>query len=195
MFRSFIKGCYSLWVTLILLSVINGNFPANAHAAASQFHEVFTSGEFRVLAEGKFNYPKGIVIDNKGNLYVADTSNHRVQKFDSSGNYLMQWGSKGDGDGEFYNPNGIAVDNDGNVYVTDTYNKRIQKFNSSGDYITQWGDHGFRDGQFESPNGIVVDNNGNVYVADASNHRIQKFDSSGKYLMQWGTQSSLSTSN
>ena len=63
-----------------------------------------------------------------GLIIVAGGDNDRIQKFDSSGNYLAQWGSPGSGDGEFSNASDIAVDAAGNVYVVDTINNRIQKF-------------------------------------------------------------------
>ena len=61
---------------------------------------------------------------------MADQTNDRVQKFDSSGNFITKWGSKGTGDGEFRSVHGIAIDSSGNVYVTDTINDSIQKFTS-----------------------------------------------------------------
>ena len=69
-------------------------------------------------------------MDSSGNVYVSDRYNHRIQKFDSSGNFLLKWGSFGTGDGQFARPRGNAVDSSGNVYVVDAYNHRIQKFTS-----------------------------------------------------------------
>ncbi len=92
--------------------------------------------------------------------------NNRIQKFDSNGGYLTQWGSYGSGNGQFNHPQGVAVDSSGNVYVADTGNNRIQKFNSNGGYLTQWGSYGSGNGQFTFPLGIAVDSSGNVYVAD-----------------------------
>ena len=66
-------------------------------------------------------------IDGSGNVYVADSDNDRVQKFDSSGTYLSQWGSSGSGDGQFDDPSGIAVDGS-SVYVADSGNNRVQVF-------------------------------------------------------------------
>ena len=61
-------------------------------------------------------------------MYVADTEDGRIQKFDSDGTLITKWGSYGTGDGQFNGPSGIAVDSSGNVYVADTNNYRIQVF-------------------------------------------------------------------
>ena len=75
-----------------------------------------------------FSFPYGIAVDSSGYVYVADSWNGRIQKFDSDGNFITKWGSSGTGDGEFSLPHGIAVDSSGNAYVADTMNNRIQKF-------------------------------------------------------------------
>jgi len=134
-----------------------------------------------------FNYPTDVAMDSAGNVYVMDTGNNRVQKFDAAGTYLSQWGSPGSGNGQFSYPSGIAVDSAGNVYVTDTGNHRVQKFDTAGTYLSQWGSFGSGNGQFSYPYGIAVDSAGNVYVTDTGNHRVQKFDAAGTYLSQWGS--------
>ena len=67
-----------------------------------------------------------MAIDGSGNIYVADAGNNRIQKFDSSGAYLAQWGGPGSGNGQFYNPQGMAIDGSDNIYVHDYDNHRIQ---------------------------------------------------------------------
>ena len=132
-----------------------------------------------------FNQPSGIALDSSGNVYVADTWNHRIQKFTSSGQFVTKWGSYGNGDGQFIGPFGIALDSSGNVYVADINNGRIQKFTSDGQFIAKWGSQGSGDGQFDYPSGIAADSSGNVYVADTQNHRIQKFTSDGQFIAKW----------
>ncbi|MBF0609110.1 MAG: hypothetical protein HQL61_16345 [Magnetococcales bacterium] len=132
-----------------------------------------------------FNQPRGISVDGSGNVYVADTFNHRIQKFTSDGKFIDKWDNKGNGNGQFYYPEGVAVDGSGNVYVTE--NHRIQKFNAAGDFIVAWGSEGSGDGQFSYPAGVAVDGSGNVYIADAGNDRIQKFTSDGKFITKWGS--------
>ena len=69
-----------------------------------------------------------MAVDASGNVYVADSGNHRIQKFTSTGTFITKWGSLGSGDGQFNEPGGVAVDALGNVYVGDSNNFRIQKF-------------------------------------------------------------------
>src|SRR2546425_927986 len=89
--------------------------------------------------DGQFFSPNGIAIDLAGNVYVVDSVNNRVQKFDSNGNFITKWGSTGTGDGQFVCDCHIAVDSPGNVYVDENGNKRVQKFESNGKFITKWG--------------------------------------------------------
>jgi tripartite motif-containing protein 71 len=116
---------------------------------------------------GALNSATGVATDATGNVYVADQINHRVQKFDSHGNFLTTWGkdvdataagtgfeictaASGDtcktGDwsgtqpgGDLYGPAGIAVDGSGSVYVADSHNQRLQKFDLNGNFELTWG--------------------------------------------------------
>ena len=136
--------------------------------------------------DGQFSIAWGVAVDESGNIYVADTGNDRVQKFNSSGRFLTKWGSRGFGNGQFDSLRGVAVDGVGDVYVADSYNHRVQKFSSTGTYLTQWGTKGSGNGQFKEPFDVAVDGSGNVYVADSYNHRVQKFNSSGVFQAKWG---------
>lgn len=141
-------------------------------------------------APGQLASPFAVATDPLGNVYVLDSFNHRVQKFDRLGNFILQWGSLGTANGQFWYPSGIAVDAQGNVYVGDTNNNRVQKFTSTGVWLTAWGGSGSGDGQFNSPEGIAVDVSGNVYVVDTSNNRVQKFTSVGSFVAKWGSSGS-----
>jgi hypothetical protein len=132
-----------------------------------------------------FNIFHGVAVDSSGYVYVMDTFNNRVQKYDSDGVYITQWGTLGTGNSQFDTAYGIGVDGSGNVYVADTTNNRIQKFNSNGVYITQWGGTGSGDGQFINPYDVRADGSGYIYVLDHDNIRVQKFDSNGLYISQW----------
>jgi hypothetical protein len=83
--------------------------------------------------DGQFVKTFGVAVDSSGNnVYVADSDNHRIQKFDSNGTFITKWGNTGSEDGQFVFPLGVAVDSSGNnVYVADTSNNRIQVFSSA----------------------------------------------------------------
>jgi DNA-binding beta-propeller fold protein YncE len=138
-----------------------------------------------------FDVPAGVAADPQGNIYVMDTNNSRVQKFDSEGNFLLMWGSEGSGEGQFgdildAHEGRLAVDTQGNVYVIDLKNLRIQKFDSNGNYLTQWGTEGLGEGQFTHPFDIAIDKQNNIYISDVGSNTIQKFDQTGRFLLRWG---------
>jgi streptogramin lyase len=127
-----------------------------------------------------------------GNVYVADTWNHRIQYFDSSGTFLGKWGQLGDAKGSatdspnvFWGPRAIAISPQGEVYVTDTGNKRVQVFGLDGGFLRMFGGTGSNPGQFNEPVGLALDSAGNVWVADAWNDRVQELDPQGKPLAQF----------
>ncbi|MFH2103896.1 MAG: glycosyltransferase family 39 protein [Chloroflexota bacterium] len=130
---------------------------------------------------GTFNEPWGVAVspDNRY-VYVADTWNHRVQKFTIDGVPVTSWGYANYGQTTdpygFWGPRGIAVDNLGRVYVTDTGNKRFVVFDSNGGFIFQLGGFGFEPGYFDEPVGIYVGPDGIIYIADTWNQRIQSFN-------------------
>lgn len=137
----------------------------------------YADGVGTPIGEGTFNEPWGIAVGPDGSVYVADTWNHRIEKFTADGRFITTWGSFGQGEApdSFYGPRGLAVDAEGRVYVTDTGNKRIVIFDADGNYITEFGSAGFEPGQFDEPTSVAIDRNGTVYVADTWNQRIQTF--------------------
>lgn len=144
-------------------------------------------GEFGAKA-GQFKFPSAIATDSHYNIYVVDQHNHRIQKFDSAGNFILMWGKQGGGQDELYYPYGIAVDSRDNIYVSDMNNNRVQKFTNDGKFIASVGSYGSSDGQFRYPYGIAIDKNDMLYVIDAFNYRIQKFSADLAFAGQWGSQ-------
>jgi DNA-binding beta-propeller fold protein YncE len=138
-------------------------------------------------ADGRFLQPQGIAIDGDGNIYVADTRNHSIQKFNAMGEFTAKWGGyPGSGPGDFQYPSGVAADSRGYIYVADSGNNRIQKFDAEGNYVLEWGDSGSAPGEFDLVAAAAVDREGNVYVVDTRNHRIQKFSENGEFDRQLG---------
>ncbi len=137
----------------------------------------FGDSTFDDLPGGIFNEPWGVAVGPDGSVYVSDTWNHRIQKFEADGTPITRWGYYGQAeDGfAFWGPRGIAVDTEGNVFVSDTGNKRIVKFDSDGLFITEFGTTGMGIGEFDEQVGVAVDNDGIVYVTDTWNQRIQTF--------------------
>lgn len=83
---------------------------------------------------GKFNDISGMFVDKDNNLYVVDSNNYRVQKFDSSGNFMEKFGEFGSADGQFNDPDSLIVIKDHTtpnkyfIYVTDKMNYRMQRY-------------------------------------------------------------------
>ncbi|GAB5499568.1 MAG: peptidyl-alpha-hydroxyglycine alpha-amidating lyase family protein [Pseudohongiellaceae bacterium] len=107
-----------------------------------------------------FNGPADVAQAPNGDFFVADGHwNNRIVKYDNSGRYMMEWGSKGAGPGQLDLPHSIVIDRRGRVLVGDRSNHRIQIFTQNGEYITEWD-------QFGWPSGLFIDDNDILYVAD-----------------------------
>ncbi len=150
-----------------------------------------------------FNNPMGMDSDSAGNIYIADTENHRIRKISTDGTVSTiagdgVLGSK-DGSGteaRFYSPQDIAVAEDGTVYVADTLNHSIRRIapdgqvtslNAPSDRVVEviagyavpagdYADGALSTAKFNEPSSLVIDNKGNLYVSDAGNHLIRYID-------------------
>jgi len=159
----------------------------------------------------RFNNPRGIGVDAAGNLYIIDTANHRIKKYDVSGTYLGCVGggdevfapgctiADGSVDAYFYSPSALVVAADGSIYIVDNGNDRVQKWDTAGNFLgwigqghtTGWittGEAatgaGTSEGAFDSAWGIALDDapDNFIFISDENNHRVQKWDTAGNYI-------------
>ena len=124
--------------------------------------------------KGCFDYPNSVACDSTGNVYVADSCNHRIQVFTADGKFLRVFGCHGVSWGEL-DPAGVAIDTSDMVYVSENDNHRVSVFTSDGQFVTSFGRRGNGPGEFARPRGLAVDDCGVVYVCDGGNERVQVF--------------------
>lgn len=141
-----------------------------------------------------FHEPWTLAVDAQGNVYIADTYNHKIRVLDRQGNVstLAGSGTSGVTDGpanvaRFASPSGVSVDANGQVYVCDHTGHTIRKI-SPGGYVSTLAGKAFTVGtsngqgeaaRFNRPYGLEVDLQGNVFVADEWNHQIRKITPTG----------------
>ncbi|XP_055310213.1 RING finger protein nhl-1 isoform X7 [Sitodiplosis mosellana] len=136
---------------------------------------------------GCFTWPRGIAVGPDNSIVVADSSNHRVQVFDSNGIFVKEFGQYGNGEGEFDCLAGVAVNRIGQYIIADRYNHRIQVLDPQGRFLRSFGTQGIADGKFNYPWGVTTDALGFIYVCDKENHRVQVFQSDGTFVGKFGT--------
>jgi DNA-binding beta-propeller fold protein YncE len=94
---------------------------------------------------------------NGQNLFVADTGNFRLLKFDAKGKQLQQFGQIGIRHGQFVRPKGIAVDHEGRVYVVDAAFETVQIFDRDGKLLLFFGSAGNHPGGINLPAKVEID--------------------------------------
>jgi tripartite motif-containing protein 71 len=143
---------------------------------------------------GQFNFgssldptkpPGGGIAVYGSYVYVADSGNDRIERFNLEGGEASEWGSYGTGGGQFSYPRALTASAT-EVLVSDDDNHRIEKFSPAGQFEGADGSEGTTGDRFDFPYGIALDAAGNVYVADDINHRVVKLNPSLGYLTEWG---------
>ncbi len=145
-------------------------------------------GQFNFLRD-KYSQDESLAsltYDADGNLYVVDTANFRIQKFDAAHNFLLEWGSRGGGPGQFSEPCSIAISSDGIVYVQDFRRDLIQMFDTTGKYLGRLGKRGIGAVQFNDTGWISVDQSGTIWSADWGNDRVMAINPDGSLKTGWG---------
>ncbi|MDP1854053.1 MAG: NHL repeat-containing protein [Candidatus Omnitrophota bacterium] len=139
---------------------------------------------------GELNAPMALIVDSKGEkVYVADSSNNRVQVFKINGEFISTIDlSKALSDKDrLVRPIGIAISSQGNIYISDADNNYIRVYDSAGNFLFKFGGFGAEEGKLCLPVGLSIDKKDNVYVVDMNNARLQIFDKEGKFLSKIGS--------
>jgi predicted membrane-bound mannosyltransferase/DNA-binding beta-propeller fold protein YncE len=138
-----------------------------------------------------FNRPNALAVAENGDLFIVDTWNFRIRRFDSDLNHILSWGephTEGFGAsampyGGLWGPRDIVLDSGNNVFVTDTGNKRVRVYSHSGVYLFDIGQGGANEGDLNEPSGLAIHPDGRLFVADTWNKRISVFNAAnGIYL-------------
>jgi DNA-binding beta-propeller fold protein YncE len=179
-------------------------------AQASLLSPVSTFGS-QGSGSGELQTPTGVAIQQaNGAVYVADSGNARVEKFDVNGTFLAAWGwgvaggaahsevctatcqagIPGSGPGQFSLPTSIAVgappgSSAAKVYVGDAGNNVILKFDADGNFLATIDGSTTPQGHFVSLAGVAVDQSGNLWTADGSTSNVDEFDAHGNFVRQW----------
>ncbi|MEO0279993.1 MAG: NHL repeat-containing protein [candidate division WOR-3 bacterium] len=132
------------------------------------------------LNPSQLRLPCDVAVDSQF-IYIADSQNDRVQKFNKYGNFILTFGKHGKNKGEFIQPDFISYYKN-KLFVSDRNNSRIEIFDLKGNYLFEFGGPHI----FNQTGGVSFDKNGNIYISDIHHHRINVFDQQGNYIRSFG---------
>ena len=123
----------------------------------TQAGSTYIAGQtMNTLVSSGLNQPRGVAVDNAGNVFIADSSNNAIKKWTPTNHALATLVSSG-----LNGPYSVAVDGPGNVYIADTGNTAIKEWIAASSTVTTLVSTGLY-----APSGVAVDGAGNVYIAD-----------------------------
>jgi predicted membrane-bound mannosyltransferase len=123
--------------------------------------------------------PRDAVVDSRGQIWVTDTGNDRIQVFGLNGQFIMSIGSSGKGEGQFDEPVGIDIGKDGAIYVADMYNRRVEVLNPDGTYRSQFAVEGWGGQEVNDKPYLSVLADGRIAVSLPSKNEVRVYSPSG----------------
>ena len=189
--RPLAAGCSQQGSWLCIAVDSDGNIFAGSHDNSYSYIHIHGQQDNKCIcaigggnsnSNGCFNNPRGMKIIGEA-LYVADTSNDRIQKFNASGSYGFQtvlW------QGQLSQPYSLCSDAQGNVFVADYGNSRIQVFDANSNLLRTIPGNGPGNSSFANPSGVAFDHAGNIHIAAYGTGSIKVFSSDGKYIRMYG---------
>ncbi len=132
---------------------------------------------------GEFSVVEGIAVDSKGNVFVADRGNHRVQEFNTELAFVRSIKQTEEKEGPFY----VTLDSIGHLWVAYSWDNKIGEFTNEGTLIRTWGTAGSEPGKLSDPYGVAVGSEGNIWISEYGNNRVQVFTPAGEYLFGFGS--------
>jgi len=151
----------------------NGDFFVSDGYGNSRVVKFDKTGKFLLAwgkkgtGEGEFNTPHAVRLDSKGNLFVGDRENDRVQVFDQNGKFIRSFGG--------FAPFGLFITADDTLFVADGRAHHVMKMTLEGKILDTIGKMGPEPGHFFLPHGITVDKDGAIYVTEINGKRVQRF--------------------
>lgn len=142
-------------------------------------------------ANGQLQGPSDVALDAQGNIYVADTGNGRIVKYNAQGEFQALAGGFTSQDVTFNQPWSLTVAPDGTVFVADTWNHRVVKLDSSLKRVKEWGAGGQTEPGGDAyklfgPREITLTSSGNVMISDTGNSRVIEYTAEGDIVRQFG---------